>query len=315
LPLSAAQDKPARPTVNAPKGNSVTQLVPTLSEIAPAYDVLYCDLWGCLHNGKALFPEAVAALQAFRRRGGAVVLLTNAPRTRHAVKRRLDAMGLPEDAYDVIAASGDATQVAMLQGAAGRKLWHLGPGKDEDLFTLIPDWLQDQPPITRVALDEAEGILCTGPFDEFTETPEDYRARFLSAKVRGLRMLNANPDLVVDVGDTRIYCAGALAQLYEAMGGEVLSFGKPYPPIYDFARNQLAARGITYDPDAVLAIGDGVRTDIRGAQAEGIDAVFVTGGLESHRFGADPANPDPQSLADWLAAEDLHPRYAMGRLR
>ena len=292
----------------------MTQIITALSEISAPYDVLYCDLWGCLHNGKALFPEAVAALQAFRRKGGAVVLLTNAPRTHHAVKRRLDQMGLPEDAYDAIAASGDATQVAMLQGAAGRKLWHVGPGKDEDLFTLIPEWLQDQPPIERVPLDQAEGILCTGPFDEFNDQPEDYRGRFLSAKVRGLTMLNANPDLVVDLGDTRIHCAGALAALYAEMGGEVLSFGKPHPPVYDFARNQLASLGITYDTDAVLAIGDGVRTDIRGAQGEGIDAVFITGGLEAARFGAESARPDAALLDTWLQSEDLHPRFAMGRL-
>ncbi len=308
----------APPAVNARRqrlqGPTVTQIIASLADISAPYDVLYCDLWGCLHNGKALFPEAVAALQAFRRKGGAVVLLTNAPRTRHAVKRRLDQMGLPADAYDVIAASGDATQVAMLQGAAGRKLWHLGPAKDEDIFTLIPDWLRDQPPIQRVPLDEAEGILCTGPFDEFNETPEDYRARFLAAKTRGLTMLSANPDLVVDFGETRIHCAGALAQLYEEMGGTVISFGKPHPPIYDFARSQLAEHGITVDNDAILAIGDGVRTDIRGAQGEGIDALFITGGLEAHRFGADPARPDPAALAAWLSAESLSPRYTMGRL-
>jgi len=292
----------------------VTQLIASLADISDRYDVLYCDLWGCLHNGKALFPEAVAALQAFRAKGGAVVLLTNAPRTHHAVQARLEQMGLPANAWDVIAASGDATQVAMLQGAAGRKLWHLGPGKDEDLFSMIPDWLQDQPPIQRVQLDQAEGILCTGPFDEFTDTPDDYRARFLGAKVRGLPMLCANPDLVVDVGETRIYCAGALAQLYEEMGGTVLSFGKPHPPIYDVARSQLAARGISVDNDAVLAIGDGVRTDLRGAMGEGIDALFITGGLEAHRFGTDPAAPDPQALTDWLTAEGLSPRFSMGRL-
>ena len=292
----------------------MTQLIASLADISDRYDVLYCDLWGCLHNGKALFPEAVAALQAFRAKGGAVVLLTNAPRTHHAVQARLEQMGLPANAWDVIAASGDATQVAMLQGAAGRKLWHLGPGKDEDLFSMIPDWLQDQPPIQRVQLDQAEGILCTGPFDEFTDTPDDYRARFLGAKVRGLPMLCANPDLVVDVGETRIYCAGALAQLYEEMGGTVLSFGKPHPPIYDVARSQLAARGISVDNDAVLAIGDGVRTDLRGAMGEGIDALFITGGLEAHRFGTDPAAPDPQALTDWLTAEGLSPRFSMGRL-
>jgi len=297
----------------------VTQLITRLDQIAAPYDVLLCDLWGCLHNGKSLFPEAVAALQRFRARGGSVVLLTNAPRTKHAVKKRLDAMGLPDDAYDVIAASGDATQEAMLSGAAGRKLWHLGPGKDEDLFSLIPDWLRDQPPIERVALGEAEGIICTGPFDEFNETPEDYRARFLLAKTMGLKMLCANPDLAVDFGETRIFCAGALAELYAQMGGEVLSFGKPHPPVYDYARRLLAEIGVSVETDAMLAIGDGIRTDIRGAQAEGIDAVFVTGGLETHRFDADPANPDPVNpdpalLAAWLEAEDLHPRFATGRL-
>jgi len=205
--------------------------------------------------------------------------------------------------------------VAMLQGAAGRKLWHLGPGKDEDLFGMIPDWLKDQPAIERVPLEDAEGILCTGPFDEFNETPEDYRGRFLSAKVRGLKMLCANPDLVVDFGDRRIYCAGALAQLYEEMGGEVLQFGKPFPPIYDTARTILAGMGVSYDPETVLAIGDGVRTDIRGAQAEGIDAVFVTGGLEAERFGTDFENPDAGLLESYLQAEDLHPTYTIGRLR
>ncbi|MCW1933507.1 TIGR01459 family HAD-type hydrolase [Pararhodobacter zhoushanensis] len=293
----------------------MTDVIASLSEISAPYDVLYCDLWGCLHNGKALFPQAVSALQTFRAKGGAVVLLTNAPRTKHAVKRRLDQMGLPEDAYDAIAASGDATQIAMLQGAAGRKLWHLGPGKDEDLFSIIPDWLQDQPAIERVPFEEAEGIICTGPFDEFNDTPEDYRGRFLAAKTRGLKMLCANPDLVVDLGEQRIICAGALAQLYEEMGGEVLSFGKPHPPVYDVARNALAAKGITYENDAILAIGDGIRTDLRGAQGEGIDALFVTGGLEADRFGPDVEYPDPALLTAWLKAEDLHPRYTIGRLR
>lgn len=286
----------------------MTQMIASLSEISAAYDVLYCDLWGCLHDGKTLYPAAVAALQAFRRKGGAVVLMTNAPRTHHAVQRRLERMGMPSDAWDVIVASGDATQIALLTGAVGRKVWHLGPQKDEDLFTQIPDWLQDQPPIERVPLDQAEGILCTGPFDEFTETPEDYRARLLLAKTRGLPMLCANPDLMVDFGTTRIPCAGALAQLYATLGGTVHSFGKPHPPIYDLARATLAARGLQADPDATLAIGDGILTDIAGARAEGIDALFLTGGLEAHRFGP---TPDPTTVTTWLAQTGESPRYAM----
>lgn len=292
----------------------MTQIIESLAEIAAPYDVLYCDLWGCLHDGLRLFDPAVAALVAFRRRGGAVVLMTNAPRTHHAVQRRLERMGLPREAWDVIAASGDATQEAMLMGAAGQRLWHLGPAKDDDLFTMVPDWLADRPPVDRVPLDQAEGIICTGPFDEFTDRPEDYRGRFLLAKTRDLPMLNANPDLAVDVGETRIPCAGALAQLYEQMGGRVLSFGKPHPPIYDLARRRLAERGITYDNDQVLAIGDGILTDIPGARSEGIDALFVTGGLEARRFGPDPARPDPGLLAAWLAEQGLAPRWAIGRL-
>ena len=286
----------------------MTRIIPALSDISAVYDVLYCDLWGCLHDGQTLYPAAVAALQAFRRKGGAVVLMTNAPRTHHAVRRRLERMGMPADAWDLIVASGDATQVALLSGAAGRKIWHLGPDKDEDLFTEVPDWLRDQPALARVPLEQAEGILCTGPFEEFTETPEDYRARFLLAKTRGLPMLCANPDLAVDVGTTRIPCAGALAQLYEQMGGTVLSFGKPHPPIYDLARSQLAARGLTVDTDAILAIGDGILTDIAGARAEGIDALFLTGGLEAQRFGP---SPDPAQLDAWLAKVGESPRYAM----
>lgn len=293
----------------------MTRIIDSLAEVGAQYDVLYCDLWGCVHDGRALYPAAVAALQAFRARGGAVVLMTNAPRTRHAVAARLERMGLPRDAWDVIASSGDATQEAMLLGAAGRKLWHLGPRKDDDLFTMIPEALADQPPIARVALEEAEGIICTGPFDEFGDRPEDYRGRFLSAKVRGLKMLSANPDLVVDVGETRIYCGGALAQLYAAMGGEVLSFGKPHPPIYDLARRRLAEMGLHHENDQVLAVGDGILTDIAGAQAEGIDALFVSGGLEAGRFGADAETPERAPLTEWLEEAGRAPRYTIGRLR
>ena len=291
----------------------MTLLIDSLDAIAADYDVLFCDLWGCVHDGEALYPAAVAALQRYRARGGAVVLMTNAPRTHGAVERRLDRMGMPRDAWDVIVASGDATQEALLMGVAGQDVWHLGPDKDDDLFTEIPDHLRDRPPIRRVDFDAAQGIICTGPFDEDTETPDDYRGRLLSAKVRGLPMLSANPDLVVDVGPRRIYCGGAIAALYEEMGGFVMSFGKPHPPIYDLARRKLAAAGI--EGDRILALGDGWRTDLAGAAGEAIDALFITGGLEAERFGPDPERPDPAALSAWLDDMNLTPRYAIGRLR
>ncbi len=293
----------------------MTRILDALADIGGRYDVLYCDLWGCLHNGLELYPAAVAALRDFRAKGGAVVLMTNAPRTHGTVARRLDRMGLPGDAFDVIVASGDATQEAMLMGVAGRKLWHIGPDSDEDLFNDRPEELADQPPIERVDFNLAEGIVCTGPFDADNYDPEDYRGRFLSAKTRGLTMLSANPDVVVDYGDRRIHCAGALAQLYAEMGGEVLSFGKPHPPIYDLARRKLGAKGITYSNDQVLAVGDGIHTDIAGAQAEGIDAIFLTGGLEAERFGANGEDPQLEALRVWLDEQQIHPKYAMGRLR
>ena len=294
----------------------MTQIIASLADIAPRYDALLCDLWGCLHDGRTAFPAAAAALRAYRKTGGRVVLLTNAPRPNQVVIAQLDRLGVPRDAWDLVVSSGDAAQYALLKGVVGRKIWHLGPPKDDSFFTEIPADLADAPPITRVPLEDCEGIVCTGPFDELTETPEDYRAQFLYAKAKGLKLLCANPDLIVDFGDKRIYCAGALAALYDEMGGESLYFGKPHPPVYDLARRRLAAlTGTEIDPGAMLAIGDGIATDIQGAMGEGIDALFVTGGLAADDFGPDVENPDAAKLEHWLAEKQLSPGYSIGRLR
>ncbi len=293
----------------------MTRILASLSEVAASYDTLFCDLWGCLHNGRAPYPAAVAALQAFRAKGGRVVLLTNAPRPSKFVMASLDRMGVPRDSWDLVVSSGDAAQYAMLSGAVGTRVWHLGPDKDDGFFNDLPE---DAPAatITRVALEEAEGIVCTGPFDELADVPEDYRARFLYAKTRGLKLLCANPDLVVDMGDRRIYCAGALAALYTEMGGESLYFGKPHPPIYDLARRRLAAlTGREPENGSILAIGDGIATDIQGAIGEGIDALFVTGGLAAEEFGVDIENPAPALLDRWLEDRQMSPAYTIGRLR
>lgn len=293
----------------------MTRIVSSLSDISAQYDTLYCDLWGCLHNGRAPYPAAVAALQAFRAKGGRVVLLTNAPRPQADVRAQLDRLGVPEDAWDLIASSGDAAQAGLFGGMVGRLVYHLGPAKDDGFFTDTPAEFADAPAITRVPLEEAEGIVCTGPFDDLTETPEDYRATFLYAKARGLKLLCTNPDLVVDYGDRRIYCAGALAALYDEMGGESLYFGKPHPPIYDLARRRVIAAGFDFDPARTLAVGDGISTDIQGGLGEGIDTLFVTGGLAAEAFGPDVEAPEAGLLRGWLDERQITPTYAIGRLR
>ncbi|WP_137109198.1 TIGR01459 family HAD-type hydrolase [Rhodobacter sp. SY28-1] len=295
----------------------MTEIIRSLADLTGRYDAVFCDLWGCLHNGKAAYPAAVAALQAFRKSGGKVVLLTNAPRPKSSVIKQLDALCVPHDAYDLVVTSGDAAQMGMLSGAVGRKVYFIGAQKDEPFFTDFADdlaaYATTQSPITRVPLNEAEGIVCTGLADDLTETPDNYRATLLMGKTLGLPMLCANPDIIVDMGDKRLYCAGALAQAYEAMGGTALYFGKPNPPIYDLARRRLAEIGLT-DPQ-VLCIGDGIRTDVQGGIGEGLDTLFITGGLEAERFGADVEAPEAGLLLPWLEGEQLSPTFAMGRLR
>lgn len=293
----------------------MTRIISSLAEVQAAYDALYCDLWGCLHNGRTPFPDAVAALQGFRAQGGRVVLMTNAPRPNRFVAAQLDRMGVPRDAWDMIVSSGDAAQAGMFAGLVGRRVYHLGPEKDAGFFTDIPAEFADAPAIARVPLEEAEGIVCTGPFDELTETPEDYRATLLYAKAKAMKLLCTNPDIVVDFGDKRIYCAGALAALYDEMGGTSLYFGKPYAPIYELARRRLAATWGEVEPSRVLAVGDGIRTDILGGLAEGTDTLFVTGGLAAEEFGPEIDSPDPARLADWLSAQEITPTLAIGRLR
>ena len=295
----------------------MTEIIASLADLPVRYDAVFCDLWGCLHDGHRPFPAAVAALQGFRARGGKVVLLTNAPRPRASVIRQLDAMFLPRDAWDEVVTSGDAAQYAMLTGAVGRRIHHIGAPKDEPFFTEFADDLAAvaarEKPITRVALAEAEGIICTGLADDLTETPEDYRATLLLAKTLGLPMLCANPDIIVDFGDRRMFCAGALAAEYERMGGTALYFGKPHPPIYDLARRRLAL--LTRSAPDILAIGDGITTDVQGGLSEDLDTLFVTGGIAAAHFGGDAENPDPARLAAWLAERQISASFAIGRLR
>jgi HAD superfamily hydrolase (TIGR01459 family) len=290
----------------------MTEIIHSLSEIAHRYDAVFCDLWGCLHDGRAAYPAAVRALRAFREDGGVVVLLTNSPRPRRGVASQIAEMGVPDDCWDVIATSGDSTRDAMFRGVVGHRVYYIGDTEDHGFFEPLRI-VRDPVEITRVPLSEAEGIVCTGPRDPL-EDPDVYRPEFLLAKTRGLKMLCANPDLVVDRGDVREWCGGSLALLYEQMGGETLYFGKPHPPIYDLARRRLS-KIRTVEDQRILCIGDGIHTDILGGMGEGLDTLFVSGGLSASGFGDDPETPETESLHRFLQAEKLSPTAVIGRLR
>ncbi|UWQ96662.1 TIGR01459 family HAD-type hydrolase [Rhodobacteraceae bacterium M385] len=290
----------------------MTQIIESLADISEKYDAVFCDLWGCLHDGIDAFDEAVEALRTFKASGGTVLLLTNSPRPRASVATQLDHIGVPRDCWDVIATSGDSARAAMLTGAVGRKVWHIGEPHEEAFFAPM-DLLADAVDITRVPLDEAEGIVCTGPFDPFAD-PAEMRPQFLLAKTRGLKLLCANPDIVVDRGEERIWCAGALAQLYTEMGGESLYFGKPHPPIYDLARRRLVQMGKATPDDRILAIGDGIITDVPGGIGENIDTLYITGGLAREETGT-TRQPDPTKLAKHLTEAQMEPTYSIGMLR
>jgi len=294
----------------------MTELIDSLAEIGLQYDALFCDLWGCVHDGVRAFPEAVAALRAYRAGGGTVVMVTNAPRPRSSVAHQLERLGVPDDCWDAIATSGDAARLAMFEGAVGTRVWHIGEPHDEPFFE--PPAILDNPvTIERVPLEEAEGIVCTGPFDPHAD-PSVMRPQFLLAKTKGLPLLCANPDIVVDRGDSREWCAGALAELYTEMGGVSLYFGKPHPPIYDLARRRMDSIDRLVPNERILAVGDGIFTDIQGGMGENIDTLFITGGLardETGTVSGAAARPDVKKLAAFLDKAGLEPTFAIAALR
>ncbi|MBU0645116.1 MAG: TIGR01459 family HAD-type hydrolase [Alphaproteobacteria bacterium] len=291
----------------------MTRLIQSLPEISTNYDALFVDLWGCVHNGVTAYPEACAALQAYRQTGGKVVLVTNSPRPWRSVATQIKEFGVPDDAYDAIATSGDSARLAMYLGVVGQKVHHIGDMFKDDFMQPMDIIMEEALEITEVPLKDAEGIVCSGPEDPLAD-PEEYRGTFLYAKQKGMKLLCANPDIVVDRGEVREWCAGALAALYTEMGGESLYFGKPHPPIYDLARRRLS-RLADIEDARILCIGDGIGTDVMGGIGEGLDVLFITGGLAAKEFGPDPVNPDPARLKMWLSEQNLAPTAAISLLR
>lgn len=291
----------------------MTRIIDQLSDISAPYEAMFVDLWGCVHDGVRAIPSAVAALQAYRRNGGIVVLVTNSPKPRKGVQAQLASFGVPDDAWDTIATSGDSARAAMLRGTVGEKVWFMGEWERDEGFFEPMHVIENPVDIQMVELEEAEGIVCCGPFDPLAD-PDVNRPQFLYAKQKGLKLLCANPDIVVDRGEVREWCAGALARLYTEMGGESLYFGKPHPPIYDLARRRLTELGHDIRANAILAVGDGIATDIRGAMGEDIDSLFITGGL-SRTETRTSQQPDKDALSAFLDKEMSNPTFAIGQLR
>lgn len=272
------------------------------SDISSRYDAVLCDVWGVIHNGRAAFVEACEALVRYRDAGGRVCLITNAPVPKAHVIRYFEPMGVPRDAYDDCVSSGDATR-AELESREGMRLWLMGADESFDRDRLL--WAGVD--LTMTPPEQADVMLCMGLDDNANDDPEDYRPRLKVGVDRGLTMICANPDIKVRVGDQLIWCAGALAAIYEEMGGTVIYPGKPHAAIYDLAVQRLTEMGTA--PKRILCIGDSPATDIRGARLQGYDSLYVGTGLRAH-------GGDFQGEALALFAEyDETPTFAMTGLR
>ena len=292
---------------------SSCRIVTGLRDLAGDYDLLLCDVWGVVHDGRHAFPAAAEALTRFRSGGGTVMLLTNAPRPQGPVIRQLDSLGVPRTAYDRIVTSGDAT-VALIRDRGAAPAFHIGPPRDVALMDEVRRTGGSSPPL--VGIEQASYVICTGLFDDSTETPDHYAQTLEAMRARGLDMICANPDVVVHVGSSLIYCGGAIAERYETMGGAVLYAGKPHRPIYDVALAEASVqRGAPVERSRVLAIGDGLRTDVAGAAGQGLDCLFVTTGIHREEtLSPDTGQIDPAGLRDLLAGAGQHPAAAITHL-
>ncbi|MFZ2099428.1 MAG: TIGR01459 family HAD-type hydrolase [Oricola sp.] len=278
--------------------------IANLSEIIEGYDAILCDVWGVLHNGVRSWAAASKALVAARAEGRAVVLITNAPRPKGPVAEQLASLGVPGEAFDDIVTSGDVTRALISENA--RMVFHIGPDRDTSLY--------DGLDVELVEEREASTVVCTGLFDDDTEKPSDYAEMLRRLRARNLPFICANPDIVVERGDRLVYCAGALAKEYGLLGGRTLIAGKPHAPIYREAMMRAgAALGREIERSRVLAIGDGLTTDVKGAMDFGIDLLFISDGIHAREYGA-PGNPDYGKMADHLDGFGAHPVATMLKL-
>ncbi|MGX7872335.1 TIGR01459 family HAD-type hydrolase [Mesorhizobium sp. ORM6] len=281
------------------------EIVGSLEDASKAYSAILCDVWGVVHNGEWHFPAAAAALARARAAGTPVVLITNSPRRSADVVAQMGVIGVPPSAYDRVVTSGDVTRDLIAEGP--RKVFHIGADRDLTLY--------DGLDVELVEEFEAAGVVCTGLFDDEVEKPEDYTELLRRLRARNLPFICANPDIMVERGERIIWCAGALARDYAQLGGRTLISGKPYAPIYEVAMKEVAeVLGRPVERSRVLAIGDGMMTDVKGAADNGFDVLYVSGGIHARDYG-DALQPDPAKLGLFLERHGYRPVSVMARLR
>ncbi len=282
-------------------------LIARLDDIAPRYEALLCDIWGVLHNGRTPYREAADALARYRAQGGKVVLISNVPKQRDPIPGQLARIGVREDAWDAIVTSGDAIRIELKARAPG-PFYKIGP---EAIDAILWEGLG----LERSGLDEAAFFAISGLNNDRVETPADYAELLQRAKARDLVLLCANPDIVVQRGDQLSWCAGAIARDYEAIGGRVVMAGKPFAPIYELAYAEAAAlAGRPIAKQNLLAIGDGIGTDLKGAEAQGVDCLFIASGMHGEGLKTDGAL-DVAKIEAAIAKEQTRATYVMDALR
>lgn len=282
------------------------QFPESLTELAPRYDALLCDIWGVIHNGRNAYRAACDALAGYRAGGGVVILISNVPKQRDPIPGQLERIGVRRDAWDAIVTSGDAIRAALAPRAPG-PMYKIGPDLDEILWSGLG--------LARSELKDAAFIGISGLNDDKVETPEDYAGILKEAHARELDMFCANPDIVVQRGDTLVWCAGAIARDYAAIGGNVIMAGKPYAPIYDLAFEELArVLPRTIARERVLCIGDGILTDLKGANAQALDVLFIASGMHGESLKTEGAL-NRAKIEAALSEDSARATYVMDALR
>jgi HAD superfamily hydrolase (TIGR01459 family) len=280
------------------------QFIDRLSQITRNYKAVVCDVWGVIHNGEWSFPAASKALEQARADGLAVVLVTNAPRRADKIIEQLNGLGVPPSAYDRVVTSGDATRGMIAEGP--RRIFHIGKDIEQTVYEELDIELCEE--------READIIVCTGLFRDEEETPADYADILQRLRARDIPMICANPDIIVERGARHIYCAGAIAREYQQMGGRVAMAGKPHKPIYDLALREAATLlGHEVDASKVLAIGDGLLTDVKGAVNSNFDVLYISAGIHAREYGGH-GKPDNDALQSWLKKNSVAPVATMPML-